>query len=126
MCHQRPTDACKTDYFDILSDTDSDTHATVYNLHSGHVSFHRLEGFIPGGGRPVAPCVGCNSYMSVSEELYGIAASHESFILCQVSGEPLPLAVMSDESQQHNDMTVTLAGNMAGSDIVSCVTDSGK
>ena len=111
-CRQKPDDISRTDDSssgcnDSLDSSDSDTRTTALTSNSGHVLDKTLGGLINAGGRTVMPYRWSPSCSSISAELYGSSANHDSFRLCQISGAPSVASDVMTYTVTRNDSDTT-------------------
>ena len=104
--HQKPGDISKTDDSNDALD-DSDKRTTALTSNSGQALGKTLGGLINAGARTVAPFRCSPSCSSISVELYGTAGRHDSFRLCQVSGDPSVTSDVMTDTATRNDSDAT-------------------
>jgi len=93
--------------------SDSDTDSS--NLTPDRATLPHVSVVFSGVERPTVTHPVYRSCTNISPELYGDASSHESFVLCQASGYPLPM----DDRQLTSDISLLLSGDMASGDFTA-------
>ena len=92
---------------------DSDTDSS--NLTPDRQTLTHVSVVLSGVERPTVTHPVYRSCTNISPELYGDDSSHESYVLCQASGYPLPM----DDTQLTSDISLLLSGDMASGDFTA-------